>query len=96
MAGDDTDRRRAAKRAREKVKFIRHLIVYLSVLAILALINNVTGNEEQWWLWVAFGWGIAVFFHFMGAFVFRGGGLLNLEERFTEKELERIRKKKGE
>ena len=85
---DDTRRyERAREIARRKVDFIRHFFIYALVLGALAIINNVTWNDYQWWLWVAFGWGIGVVSHFLAAFVFQAGGL---EERLTRREMEKL------
>jgi hypothetical protein len=93
---DDMDfSERARKIAKNKISFIRHLITYVAVILVLALINNVTHPGRQWWLWVALFWGIGVFFNFLNAFIFKGGGLKKLEEEMTQKEFERL-KKEGE
>jgi hypothetical protein len=83
---------RAHKAAKGKVDFIRHLIIYGSVILFLAIINNITGSRYQWWLWPALGWGIGVFFHFLSSWGFRTGRLKGLEKRLVEKEMERINK----
>jgi len=81
----------ARRIAKNKISFIRHLITYVAVILVLALINNVTHAGRQWWLWVALFWGIGVFFNFLNAFIFKGGGLKKLEEEMTQKELERLK-----
>jgi hypothetical protein len=73
--------------ARRKVAFIRHSITYLVVLVGLALINNLTWGGYQWWLWVAFGWGIGVVSHFLSAFLYQSGSLV---ERLAKRELEKM------
>jgi hypothetical protein len=73
--------------ARRKVAFIRHAITYLVVLVGLALINNLTWGGYQWWLWVAFGWGIGVVSHFLSAFLYQSGSLV---ERLAKRELEKM------
>jgi hypothetical protein len=73
--------------ARRKVAFIRHAISYLVVLVGLALINNLTWGGYQWWLWVAFGWGIGVVSHFLSAFLYQSGSLV---ERLAKRELEKM------
>ena len=81
---------KAKKIVKEKMDFLRHLVIYCVVMAILAIINNATTpGGYQWWLWPAGGWGIGVFINFLSAFIFRGGGLKRLEERLTQKELEK-------
>jgi hypothetical protein len=73
--------------ARRKVAFIRHAITYLVVLVGLALINNLTWGGYQWWLWVAFGWGIGVVSHFLSAFLYQSGSLV---ERLAKREMEKM------
>ena len=83
----------AKKIAREKIGFIRHLIIYVAVIIILIIINNVTYSAYQWWKWPAIGWGIGIFFHFLGTWGFKGRKLKGLEERLTKKELEKLKDK---
>ena len=78
---------RARKSVRAKLDFIRHFITYAIVIAVLAIINNVTWSGYQWWLWPTLGWGIGVLAHFLGVFVFAGG---RLEERMVDRELKKM------
>jgi len=87
MAVKDEKLERARQVARRKMDFLRHAIIYLVVMAVLAVINNVTGGGYQWWLWPALGWGIGVVAHFLSAFLYAGG---SLEKRLVQKELEKI------
>jgi hypothetical protein len=77
----------ARKIAREKVGFIRHFIIYVVVIAFLAVINNVTSSGYQWWLWPALGWGIGVVLNFFSVYLFHGKGL---EERIMKSELDKM------
>jgi len=70
-----------------KLGFIRHAIVYVMVIAGLAIINNVTDSGYQWWLWPAFGWGMGVVGNFISAFVFRSGAL---QRKLVDRELEKL------
>lgn len=74
-----------------KIGFIRHFIVYIIVMIVLAIINNVTSSGYQWWLWIALWWGIGVIINFLIAFVFKGGGLKKLEKELIRKEMERMK-----
>jgi hypothetical protein len=87
MAVKNEKLERARQVARRKMDFLRHVIIYLVVMAVLAVINNVTGGGYQWWLWPALGWGIGVVANFLSAFLYSGG---NLEKRLVQKELEKI------
>ncbi len=73
--------------ARRKIAFIRHAVTYLVVLLGLALVNNLTWGGYQWWLWVAFGWGIGVVSHFLSAFLYQSGSLV---ERLAKREMEKM------
>jgi len=77
----------ARKIAQRKVGFIRHAVTYLIVMAALAIINNVTWGGYQWWLWAALGWGIGVTSHFLSAFLYQSGSLV---DRVAKRELEKM------
>jgi len=87
MAVRDEKLERARRIARRKMDFLRHGIIYLLVMAVLAIINNAAGGGYQWWLWPALGWGIGVAAHFLSAFLYSGG---RLEQRLIQKELEKL------
>ena len=83
---------KVAKRiARNKIAFLKHFLIYIFVMIVLAAINNVTYSGYQWWLWPALLWGIGVFVHFLVSYLFKGSGLKRLEEDLTEKELKRMK-----
>lgn len=90
MGRNDQKYKLAQSIAKGKVSFIRHSIVYLCVIVMLAVINNVFSRGHQWWLYVALIWGIFVFINFLNAYIFRGGGLKRLEENLVRRELERF------
>jgi uncharacterized membrane protein YdbT with pleckstrin-like domain len=77
----------ARKIAERKVGFVRHSISYLVVIVGLAIINNLTYAGYQWWLWVAFGWGIGVVSHFLSAFLYQSGRMV---DRLAQRELEKM------
>ena len=65
MPGPDAELlRRIEKRAAAEVGYYVHLMVYLGVLSILALINVFT-TEYPWFVWPALGWGFALFIHYV-------------------------------
>jgi signal transduction histidine kinase len=70
--------RRARRRAVAEVGFYGHLQTYLGVIAFLALINAMT-TWYPWFLWPAVGWGLGLFFHYMGVF-----GAQRLKEQYFE------------
>ncbi len=87
MQSSEEKQDQARKVVRNKISFIRHFIIYVFVIAVLAVINNTTWDGYQWWLWVALGWGIGVLSHFLSAFLFAGG---SLEQRMVRKEMEKL------
>jgi uncharacterized membrane protein YdbT with pleckstrin-like domain len=78
---------RARKIAMKKMDFIRHFLIYLVVMVVLAIVNNTTWTGYQWWLWPALGWGIGIVAHFLSAFIYQGG---SLEKRLVQRELEKM------
>jgi hypothetical protein len=69
---DDMQERDEVERAvAAKLGFVRHVIVYVLVIAALFVINNLTFGGYQWWLWPAFGWGLGVAANLLSAFVIR-------------------------
>ena len=75
--------RRAKKRANAELGFYSHLTSYLSVMAMLALINIFT-TRYPWFLWPAMGWGIGIFSHYMAVF-----GSRTLQDRYFYPAVER-------
>ncbi len=86
MAENESNLERARKRAKVKMDFIRHVAAYLTVMVILAIINNLTDSSYQWWLWPALGWGIGIVAHFLTVFIGDSG----LEKKLIEKELQKM------
>lgn len=75
--------KRAKKRANAEYGFYSHLTSYLSVIAMLALINIFT-TRYPWFLWPALGWGIGIFSHYMAVF-----GSRALKDRYFYPVIER-------
>ena len=85
---DTNEKYQLARRiAVRKVSFLRHAVTYLIVIAGLAVINNLTWGGYQWWLWVAFGWGVGVISHFLSAFLYQSGSLV---DRIAKHEMEKM------
>jgi signal transduction histidine kinase len=74
---------RARRRAAAETGFHAHLMSYLGVIALLALINLMT-TWYPWFLWPALGWGFGLFSHWMGVF-----GSQSLKRRYFDPALER-------
>ena len=77
------DRRRvvaAQQRVAEIEAFYIHLLSYILVVALLAVINIYTGDE--WWVqWVVIGWGIGVVAHALALFATRPRFVVAWERR---------------
>ena len=69
-AAPDEERLAQARRRLAALKgFYIHLLVFVAVVLLLAIVNAATGGP--WWvLWVVLGWGIGVLAHWL--FVFAG------------------------
>ena len=78
---------RARKRAKGKLSFYNHLIVYVVVIGFLFAINLFTSSEYLWVVWPMMGWGIALALH--GAGVYLRADESETLDRMTERELER-------
>ncbi|MBT8261199.1 MAG: 2TM domain-containing protein [Bacteroidia bacterium] len=60
---------KAKERVEEIKKFYSGLIMYVAFITFLAALNYYTNEwSYMWFLWVAFGWGIGLFFHAAKAF----------------------------
>jgi len=78
---------RAKKRVTAKVRFYRHLTIYIAVSILLIIINVSTSTEYLWFIWPLMGWGLAVLLHALRVFAFSGES--GVTERMIEKEMER-------
>ena len=86
---DEELRRKAEKRAEEKIGFYTHFAIYIIVNLFLIAIWAVTGAGFPWFIFPLFGWGIGITAHFVS--VFAGTGFA---ERLAEKEYERLKGRK--
>ena len=68
QANTPEDERRVRKRVRDVRAFYIHVIRYAVVIAFLAVVNLITGPGNLWFLWAAFGWGIAIAIHGLSLF----------------------------
>ena len=83
---------KAKKRLQAKIGFYRHLAVYLGVNTLLVVINLLTSSQYLWFKWPLIGWGIGVFFHALGVFVFSRESAIN--EQMIQKEMKKEERKK--
>ena len=88
MENDQEKYEFAKKLAKRKIVFFRHLIIYVVVISLLVIINNMTYGGYQWWLWAALGWGIGIVCHFIEVFMFNGS---KFEDKMIQKEYERLK-----
>ncbi|MEP1095893.1 MAG: 2TM domain-containing protein [Cyclobacteriaceae bacterium] len=72
----------------KRVDFKHHFLIYVVVIAFLWAIWAATGSGYMWPVWPTGGWGIAIFFHYVGAF-----NPFNLFS--VEKEIEKLKKERG-
>jgi uncharacterized membrane protein len=79
--------RLAERRAKAKLGFFVHALVYAVVITGLSLLAFSQG--KIWSLWPAAGWGLGLLMHGLGVFGFGPGSALR--ERLTERERERLR-----
>ena len=91
---DDSDDFRSIRRkVRRRMAFFRMLLTFAWVLALLALIDWVTG--DGWWVqWVALIGGVVVALRFLSIFVFDSLIGREAERRMIEREL-RKRESRG-
>ena len=79
--------KKAKEKAEAKIGFFIHLAVYVVVNIFLIILNVTIAKGYFWAIWPLMGWGIGVFFHGMGVFVFSKKS--SLKERMIEKEMSR-------
>lgn len=78
--------RLARRRAKAKMGFFTHAIVYAVVITVLTLLSF--GRGQSWSLWPAAGWGLGLLFHALGVFGFGAGS--SWEAKLVERERERL------
>lgn len=66
---DEQNLAKARKRAKAKVEFYIHLVIYVVVIGMLLGINLIAWSGYFWVIWPAFFWGIALFLHGANAFL---------------------------
>ena len=84
--------RKAKRRVDAKIGFYIHLAIYVAVNTLLIAINLLTSSQYLWFKWPLMGWGIGLFFHALGVFVFSGGSAV--KEQMIQKEMKKESLKK--
>ncbi len=89
MLSHEELRRRAEKRAEEKIGFYTHFGIYIIVNLLIFLIWLFTSGPGSfpWFIFPLFGWGIGIFAHFIGVYK-----ATNLRERMTEEEYDKLKR----
>jgi hypothetical protein len=82
-------RKKAEKRAEEKMGFFVHFCVYILVNVLLICVWWFTneGDVFPWFIFPLIGWGIGLVAHFIGVYA-----TSNFLEKMTEKELRKLKK----
>ena len=75
---------RAKRRARAKLAFGIHLVVFVAVMGLLTLINMVATPGTWWAIWPLFSWGMVLLLHWLF-----GIRLLDFYKTLQEKEIAR-------
>ena len=70
--------------ARKRAGFKSHILTYIIVIPFLWLVWFFTGQRDgsyswPWPIWPTLGWGVGLFFHFLGAYVFHKDNMVNRE-----------------
>ncbi len=77
-------RQTARKNAKAKVDFRIHLINYIAVVTLLAIINLTLTPENIWFQWPLLGWGIGIIIHALSV---KLSGKSDIKERMIEVEM---------
>lgn len=91
----EDQRKIAEKRAEKQIGFFVHLIVYIGVNTILAIINLTTNHDSLWFLWPLAGWGVGLLLHGLGVFVLRKQNLA-IRDWLIRREVESQRRNAGQ
>ena len=85
-------RRRAEKRADEKIGFYRHLYSFICVNIMFIVMNLVFSPGKWWFYWITGFWAIGLIGHFLKVFVFAEKLDDNYRDNMIEKEMEKMKK----
>ena len=87
MTEDAELRKEAKRRAKKKLEFYIHLVIYIIVISILAIVWFMTSTEFLWIIFPIIGWGIAVLIHYLRVFVYTEDKIL---DEMAEKEYQKM------
>jgi hypothetical protein len=68
MMTDNRKYLRAKKQVEDEKGFYIHLLTYVLVNIFLVILNLVVSKNDLWFFWPMLGWGIGIFFHWLGVF----------------------------
>jgi hypothetical protein len=91
---DAAEYRHVRQIVRRRLRFVRHLFVYLALNCLFVLIDWQTGgsgNGISWSIWVAVIWGAFLAWEFVSNFVAPYLWGRDMEERLIQRELRRRR-----
>ena len=88
LMSEEDMRRTAVRRARAKIGFQQHALIYVLVNGGLAAINLTTSPGNLWFLYPLGGWGIGLLSHGLTVYGFGGGR----HEAMVEREMETLRR----
>ncbi|MEX2158816.1 MAG: 2TM domain-containing protein [Dehalococcoidia bacterium] len=98
MDASDEDRyeyRDVRRRVRRRLRFVRHLVMFLALNGLFLLLDAMTGGSGpanlSWSLWVALIWGVFIGWEFISHFVAPSLWGREAEERMVQRELRRRR-----
>ena len=60
---------RSEQQAEPKFDLYKHVVAYIGVNALLLIINLLFSPDYIWAVWPMMGWGIAIIFHALSAFI---------------------------
>lgn len=87
----DHDYELARKRAKKKMDFFNHVLVYVVVNGFLFAINLFTSPGYLWAVWPLMGWGVGLALH--GATIYLRSDDPEMLERMTQRELDRMKER---
>lgn len=89
---DDLERM-ARRRARAKMGWYLHAVVYVLFNLFIFAISRYGFGSRPWSIFPLLGWGVGLALHGVAVFVLGAGG--GLRERLVQKERERIQREQG-
>jgi len=90
---DETVREQARKRVDSKLALKKNFRLYVFVNVVCAVVNLLTSPGYLWFLWVVFGWGIAIAFQAWSVYGPRDNS--GERERMIEEEITKMSSRDG-